>query len=45
MRRVLLGSIIPILFLIGWEVSSRTGLLSLEFLSRQDTQVCATAPC
>ncbi len=34
MRRVLLGSIIPILFLVGWEVSSCTGLLSLAFLSR-----------
>lgn len=41
MRRVLLGSIIPILFLIGWEVSSRTGLLSLEFLSRPSDIVAA----
>jgi ABC-type nitrate/sulfonate/bicarbonate transport system permease component len=41
MRRVLLGSIIPILLLVGWEVSSRTGLLSLEFLSRPSDIVAA----
>jgi len=41
MRRVLLGSIIPILFLVGWEVSSRTGLLSLAFLSRPSDIVAA----
>ena len=34
MRRLLLGSIIPASFLIIWEISSRTGLLTLESLSR-----------
>jgi ABC-type nitrate/sulfonate/bicarbonate transport system permease component len=34
MRRFLLGSIVPVLFLGVWEISSRTGLLTLESLSR-----------
>jgi NitT/TauT family transport system permease protein len=34
MRRYLVGAIIPVAFLIGWEASSRTGLLTLESLSR-----------
>ena len=34
MRRILLGSIIPLLLLIGWEVSNRTGVLAMESLSR-----------
>jgi ABC-type nitrate/sulfonate/bicarbonate transport system permease component len=34
MRRFLLGSIVPVLFVGVWEISSRTGLLTLESLSR-----------
>jgi ABC-type nitrate/sulfonate/bicarbonate transport system permease component len=34
MRRLLLGSIGPVLFLCAWEISSRTGVLTLETLSR-----------
>ena len=34
MRRLLLGSIVPVLFLGVWEMASRTGLLTLESLSR-----------
>lgn len=34
MRRLLLGSIVPVLFLGVWEIASRTGLLTLESLSR-----------
>ena len=34
MRRYLVGAIIPVAFLIGWEASTRTGLLTLESLSR-----------
>jgi ABC-type nitrate/sulfonate/bicarbonate transport system permease component len=34
MRRLLLGSIGPVLFLGAWEISSRTGVLTLETLSR-----------
>jgi len=34
MRRLLLGAIIPVLFLVVWEAASRTGLLTLETLSR-----------
>jgi NitT/TauT family transport system permease protein len=34
MRRLLLGAIIPVLLLGAWEISSRTGLLTLESLSR-----------
>lgn len=41
MRRSLLGAIIPASFLIIWEVSSRTGLLTLESLSRPSDIVAA----
>jgi ABC-type nitrate/sulfonate/bicarbonate transport system permease component len=34
MRRYLVGAIIPVVFLISWEASTRTGLLTLESLSR-----------
>lgn len=34
MRRYLVGAIIPVAFLVGWEASTRTGLLTLESLSR-----------
>jgi ABC-type nitrate/sulfonate/bicarbonate transport system permease component len=34
MRRLLLGSIVPALFLCIWEASNRAGLLTLESLSR-----------
>src|SRR5450759_1773683 len=34
MRRFLLGSILPALFIAVWEISSRTGVLTLESLSR-----------
>lgn len=34
MRRYLVGAIIPVAFLVGWEGSARTGLLTLESLSR-----------
>jgi len=34
MRRYLVGAMIPVAFLIGWEASTRTGLLTLESLSR-----------
>ena len=34
MRRYLVGAIIPVAFLIGWEASTRSGLLTLESLSR-----------
>ena len=34
MRRLLLGAVIPVLFLAVWEGSSRAGLLTLESLSR-----------
>jgi len=41
MRRLLLGSVIPVLFLAAWEVASRTGLLGLAFLSRPSDIVAA----
>src|SRR5512135_3198438 len=41
MRRVLLGAVIPASFLIVWEVSSRTGLLTLESLSRPSDVLAA----
>lgn len=34
MRRLLVGAVIPVLFLAAWEASSRAGLLTLESLSR-----------
>jgi NitT/TauT family transport system permease protein len=34
MKRILIGSILPSLFIAIWEISSRTGLLTLESLSR-----------
>jgi ABC-type nitrate/sulfonate/bicarbonate transport system permease component len=34
MKRVLMGSILPALFIAIWEISNRTGLLTLESLSR-----------
>lgn len=34
MKRILIGSILPGLFIAIWEVSSRTGILTLESLSR-----------
>jgi ABC-type nitrate/sulfonate/bicarbonate transport system permease component len=34
MRRFLIGSILPALFIAVWELSSRTGVLTLESLSR-----------
>jgi ABC-type nitrate/sulfonate/bicarbonate transport system permease component len=34
MKRILIGSILPALFIVFWEISSRTGLLTLESLSR-----------
>ncbi len=34
MKRILIGSILPALFIASWEISSRTGLLTLESLSR-----------
>ena len=34
MKRILIGSILPALFIAIWEISSRTGLLTLESLSR-----------
>ncbi len=34
MRRFLLGAIVPVIFLATWEMASRTGLLTLESLSR-----------
>jgi ABC-type nitrate/sulfonate/bicarbonate transport system permease component len=34
MRRVLVGSILPALFIAIWEISSRIGILTLESLSR-----------
>lgn len=34
MRRALIGSILPALFIAVWEISSRTGVLTLESLSR-----------
>jgi NitT/TauT family transport system permease protein len=41
MRRLLLGAIIPVSFLVAWETSSRTGLLTLESLSRPSDIVAA----
>ena len=41
MRRLLLGSIMPVLFLGVWETASRTGLLTLESLSRPSDIVIA----
>ena len=41
MRRLLLGAIIPASFLVIWEASSRTGLLTLESLSRPSDIVVA----
>jgi len=41
MRRLLLGAIIPVSFLVVWEVSSRTGLLTLESLSRPSDIIMA----
>lgn len=34
MKRILIGSILPALFIAIWEISNRTGLLTLESLSR-----------
>lgn len=34
MKRILIGSILPALFIAIWEISSRTGILTLESLSR-----------
>jgi ABC-type nitrate/sulfonate/bicarbonate transport system permease component len=34
MRRILMGSILPALFIVIWEISSRIGMLTLESLSR-----------
>jgi ABC-type nitrate/sulfonate/bicarbonate transport system permease component len=34
MKRILIGSILPALFVAIWEISSRTGFLTLESLSR-----------
>ena len=34
MKRILIGSILPALFIAIWEISSRTGLVTLESLSR-----------
>lgn len=34
MKRILMGSILPTLFIAIWELSSRTGVLTLESLSR-----------
>jgi ABC-type nitrate/sulfonate/bicarbonate transport system permease component len=34
MKRMIIGSILPALFIAIWEISSRTGLLTLESLSR-----------
>jgi ABC-type nitrate/sulfonate/bicarbonate transport system permease component len=34
MKRILIGSILPAFFIAIWEISSRTGLLTLESLSR-----------
>ncbi len=41
MRRIVLGAIIPISFLILWETSSRIGLLTLESLSRPSDVLAA----
>src|SRR5437868_1708590 len=34
MKRILIGSILPALFIAIWEISSRSGVLTLESLSR-----------
>jgi NitT/TauT family transport system permease protein len=41
MRRLLMGSILPALFVAVWEISSRTGVLTLESLSRPSDIVLA----
>jgi NitT/TauT family transport system permease protein len=41
MRRVLIGSIVPALFIAIWEISSRTGVLTLESLSRPSDIILA----
>ena len=41
MRRLLIGAIIPFSFLFAWEVSSRTGLLTMELLSRPSDIIVA----
>jgi NitT/TauT family transport system permease protein len=41
MRRLLLGALIPVSFLVIWEVSSRSGMLTLESLSRPSDIIAA----
>jgi NitT/TauT family transport system permease protein len=41
MRRLLIGSILPALFIAIWEISSRTGVLTLESLSRPSDIILA----
>jgi ABC-type nitrate/sulfonate/bicarbonate transport system permease component len=41
MRRVLMGSILPALFIAIWEISSRIGILTLESLSRPSDIISA----
>lgn len=41
MRRIVIGAIIPVAFLIMWETSNRTGLLTLESLSRPSDVLAA----
>jgi ABC-type nitrate/sulfonate/bicarbonate transport system permease component len=41
MKRVLMGSILPALFIAIWEISSRIGILTLESLSRPSDIISA----
>ena len=41
MRRTFLGAVIPVVFLAAWELSSRTGLLTLDSLSRPSDIIAA----
>lgn len=41
MRRLLIGSILPAFFIAIWEISSRTGVLTLESLSRPSDIILA----
>ncbi len=42
MRRVVLGSVLPLLFLAAWELSNRLGFLRFTFLSRPSDIIAAT---
>ena len=41
MKRIFIGSIIPALFIAIWEISSRTGMLTLQSLSRPSDIILA----